>query len=94
MFDMLTLAEFNAGGTDMTAFERRERLINYQPYFSYRLQLVQAINLDLDSEDGQLAFKNMNKQMNKQKHHWIAVTIAAVKGITINSTQYMTIKLK
>ena len=62
VFDMLTLAEFNAGGTDMTAFERRERLINYQPYFSYRLQLVQAINLDLDSEDGQLAFKNMNKQ--------------------------------
>ena len=24
VFDMLTLEEFNAGGTDMTAFERRE----------------------------------------------------------------------
>lgn len=62
VFDMLTLEEFNAGGTDMTAFERRERLINYQPLFSYRLQLVQAINLNLDTDLGQESFKKMNKQ--------------------------------
>ena len=62
IFDMLTLAEFNAGGTELNAFHRRERLISYQPYFNVRLQLVQAVNLDLDSEEGQTAFKNMNKQ--------------------------------
>jgi DNA ligase-1 len=61
IFDMLTLEEFNAGGTDMTAFERRERLISVSSNFGYRTQLVQAINLDLDSEDGQKAFKEMNK---------------------------------
>jgi len=62
VFDMLTIEEFNAGGTDMTAFERRERLISYQPFFNLRLQLVQAVNLDLDSEQGQASFKAMNKQ--------------------------------
>jgi len=61
IFDMLTLEEFNAGGTDMTAFERRERLISVSSYFGYRTQLVQAINLNLDSENGQEAFKEMNK---------------------------------
>jgi DNA ligase-1 len=61
VFDMLTLEEFNAGGTDMTAFERRERLISVSSYFGYRTQLVQAINLNLDSENGQEAFKEMNK---------------------------------
>ena len=62
VFDMLTLEEFNAGATDMTAFERRERLIGYQPLFSYRLQLVDAVMLDLDTDDGQASFKAMNKQ--------------------------------
>ena len=61
IFDMLTLEEFNAGGTDMTAFERRERLISVSSNFGYRTQLVQAINLNLDSEDGQKSFKEMNK---------------------------------
>ena len=62
VFDMLTLEEFNAGGTDMTAFERRERLISYQPFFNSRLQLVQAVNIDLDTEVGQKQFADMNKQ--------------------------------
>jgi DNA ligase-1 len=62
VFDMLTLDEFNAGYTDMTAFERRERLIEFQPLFSYRLQLVDAVMLDLDTDDGQASFKAMNKQ--------------------------------
>ena len=62
VFDMLTLDEFNAGGTDMTAFERRERLISKQANFNNRITLVQAINLDLDSEQGQASFKAMNKQ--------------------------------
>ena len=62
VFDMLTIDEFNAGYTPMTAFERRERLISYQPLFSYRLQLVDAVMLDLDTDDGQASFKAMNKQ--------------------------------
>jgi DNA ligase-1 len=62
VFDMLTLAEFNAGGTDMTAFDRRERLISLQPLFNYRLQLVEAVMLDLDTDKGQESFKAMNKQ--------------------------------
>jgi len=62
VFDLLTIEEFNAGGTELNAFHRRERLISYQPFFNVRLQLVQAVKLDLDSEAGQLAFKNMNKQ--------------------------------
>ena len=62
VFDMLTLEEFNAGGTDMTAFERRERLISYQPFFNSRLQLVQAVNIDLDTDEGQKQFADMNKQ--------------------------------
>ena len=62
VFDMLTLDEFNAGHTDMTAVERRERLISYQPLFNYRLQLVDAVMLDLDTDDGQASFKAMNKQ--------------------------------
>ena len=64
VFDMLTLEEFNAGATDMTASERRERLISYQPLFNYRLQLVDAVMLDLDTDDGQASFKAMNKSMN------------------------------
>ena len=62
VFDMLTLEEFNAGGTDMTAFDRRERLISLQPLFNYRLQLVDAVMLDLDTDKGQESFKAMNKQ--------------------------------
>ena len=62
VFDMLTLAEFNAGDTDMTAFDRRERLISLQPLFNYRLQLVDAVMLDLDTDKGQESFKAMNKQ--------------------------------
>ena len=62
VFDMLTLEEFNTGGTSMTAFDRRERLISLQPLFSYRIQLVDAVMLDLDTDDGQASFKAMNKQ--------------------------------
>ena len=62
VFDMLTLDEFNAGGTELNAFHRRERLISYQPFFNARLQLVQAVNIDLDTEVGQKQFADMNKQ--------------------------------
>ncbi len=62
VFDMLTIDEFNAGYTPMTAFERRERLISKQADFNNRITLVQAINLDLDTDEGQASFKAMNKE--------------------------------
>lgn len=62
VFDMLTLEEFNAGGTDMTAFKRRERLVSYMSWFNFRIQLVESIYLNLDSEKGQESFKAMNKR--------------------------------
>jgi len=37
-------------------------LISQQSNFNNRITLVQAINLDLDSEQGQASFKAMNKQ--------------------------------
>ena len=61
VFDMLTLAEFNAGATDMSALDRRERLISYEPHFNYRLQLVDAVKMDLDTDEGRTQFAQMNK---------------------------------
>jgi DNA ligase-1 len=61
VFDMLTLDEFNAGYTPMTAKERRIRLTTIRPLFNYRIQVVEATLIDLDSEQGQVEFKEMNK---------------------------------
>jgi DNA ligase 1 len=61
VFDMLTLPEFESGGTDMNAFNRRERLISLTPFFSYRIQLVEAVNLNLDTDDGKKGFAEMNR---------------------------------
>ena len=61
VFDMLTLPEFESGGTDMSAFNRRERLIDLTPFFSFRIQLVEAINLNLDTDTGKKSFAEMNR---------------------------------
>ena len=61
VFDMLTLPEFESGGTDMNAFNRRERLISLTPFFSYRIQLVEAVNLNLDTDTGKKSFAEMNR---------------------------------
>jgi DNA ligase-1 len=62
VFDMLTLEEFNAGGTSMTAMERRQRIINDAfGMFTDRIQLVDATVIDMDSDEGQAKFKVMNK---------------------------------
>ena len=62
VFDMLTLEEFDAGGTGMTAMERRQRIINNAfGMFTDRIQLVDATVIDMDSEEGQAKFKAMNK---------------------------------
>ena len=61
VFDMLTLDEFNAGGTELDAKERRIRLTTIRPLFNYRIQLVEATLIDMDSDEGQAKFQEMNK---------------------------------
>ena len=61
VFDMLTLDEFNAGGTSKNAIERRQRIVNLSNLFNYRIQLVDATLIDLDTDEGQVKFNEMNK---------------------------------
>ena len=61
VFDMLTLDEFNAGGTKLDAKERRIRLTTIRQLFNYRIQLVDATLIDMDSDEGQVKFNEMNK---------------------------------
>ena len=62
VFDMLTLDEFNAGGTSKNAIERRQRIVNLSNLFTYRIQLVDATLIDMDSDEGQVKFQAMNKR--------------------------------
>lgn len=61
VFDMLTLEEFNAKGTRMSAVDRRDRLESLSGSFNYRIQLVDATLVNLDLDEGQAKFKAMNK---------------------------------
>ena len=61
VFDMLTLDEFNAGGTGMNAIARRDRIEQLSGLFNYRIQLVEATLMNLDTDDGQAKFQAMNK---------------------------------
>jgi DNA ligase-1 len=61
VFDMLTLEEFNEGGTTMSAIDRRDRLTQLSSLFNYRIQLVEATLVNLDLDEGQAQFKDMNK---------------------------------
>ena len=62
VFDMLTIDEFNAGGTELNAVERRQRIVNLSDLFTYRIQLVDATLIDMDSDEGQVKFQEMNKR--------------------------------
>jgi DNA ligase-1 len=61
VFDMLTMDEFNAKGTKMSAIDRRDRLVSLSGSFNYRIQLVDATLVNLDLDEGQAKFKAMNK---------------------------------
>ena len=61
VFDMLTLDEFNAGYTPMSAIDRRDRIEQLSGLFNYRIQLVEATLVNLDLDEGQAKFKAMNK---------------------------------
>ena len=62
VFDMLTLEEFNAGGTDMTADDRRNRSVIASEYFNDRIKLVDAKLINFDTDEGRLQFDAMNKE--------------------------------
>ena len=62
VFDMLTIEEFDAGGTKLNAVERRQRIVNLSDLFTYRIQLVDATLIDMDSDEGQVKFQAMNKR--------------------------------
>ena len=62
VFDMLTLEEFNAGGTDMTADDRRNRYVIASEYFTDRIKLVDAKLINFDTDEGRLQFDAMNKE--------------------------------
>ena len=62
VFDMLTIEEFDAGGTKLNAVERRQRIVNLSDLFTYRIQLVDATLIDMDSDEGQVKFQEMNKR--------------------------------
>ena len=53
LFDMLTLEEFNAGYTPMSAIDRRDRLEVLSSKFNSRIQLVDATLMNLDLDEGQ-----------------------------------------
>ena len=71
VFDMLTLEEFDAGGTELNAVQHRQRIVNLSKVFDRdtfenvmdnRIRLVDATLIDMDSDEGQVKFQQMNKR--------------------------------
>ena len=73
VFDMLTLAEFNGGGGNMIAYNRRERLINTSALFSETIKLVDAYLMDLDTDFGKEEFKTANKVALEQGYEGLMI---------------------
>ena len=63
VFDMLTLAEFNAGGTSKNAEVRRGRLIDldHANLLPNSIRIVDAFSVNFDTEEGQAEFDKLNK---------------------------------
>ena len=60
LFDMLTLDEFNAGGTGLNAFHRRERMLALN--FDSNITVVDATLVDFNTVEGTEQFDAMNKE--------------------------------
>jgi|TARA_R110002153_G_scaffold19017_2_gene65643 DNA ligase-1 len=60
LFDMLTLEEFEAGGTSMNSVDRRKRMIDTVIEDS-KINVVDAFSVDFDTEEGQAEFDKLNK---------------------------------
>ena len=63
VFDMLTLAEFNAGGTSKNADVRRGRLIelDHDNLLPSSIRIVDAYSVNFDTEEGKAEFDKLNK---------------------------------
>jgi DNA ligase-1 len=63
VFDMLTLAEFKAGGTTKTAEVRRGRLIelDHANLLPSSIRIVDAYSVNFDTEEGKAEFDKLNK---------------------------------
>jgi DNA ligase-1 len=63
VFDMLTLAEFKAGGTSKTAEVRRGRLIelDHANLLPNSIRIVDAYSVNFDTEEGKAEFDKLNK---------------------------------
>ena len=63
VFDMLTLAEFNAGGTNKNADVRRGRLIelDHDNLLPSSIRIVDAYSVNFDTEEGKAEFDKLNK---------------------------------
>ena len=63
VFDMLTLAEFNAGGTNKNADVRRGRLIelDHDNLLPSSIKIVDAYSVNFDTEEGKAEFDKLNK---------------------------------
>jgi len=63
LFDMLTLAEFNAGGTSKDAVVRRKRLIELDDHnlLPDSIRIVDAYSVNFDTEEGKAEFDKLNK---------------------------------
>ena len=60
LFDMLPLDEFNAGGTELNAFHRRERMLALD--FDSNITVVDATLVDFNTVEGTEQFDAMNKE--------------------------------
>jgi len=63
VFDMLTLAEFKAGGTTKTAEVRRGRLLelDHANLLPDSIRIVDAYSVNFDTEEGRAEFDKLNK---------------------------------
>ena len=63
VFDMLTLAEFKAGGTTKTAEVRRGRLIelDHHNLLPNSIRIVDAYSVNFDTDEGKAEFDKLNK---------------------------------
>lgn len=63
VFDMLTLAEFKAGGTSKTAEVRRGRLIelDHANLLPNSIRIVDAYSVNFDTDEGKAEFDKLNK---------------------------------
>ena len=72
LFDMLTLEEFEAGGTSINSVDRRRRMIDTVIEDS-KIKVVDAFSVDFDTEEGQAEFDKLNKHALEQGYEGLMI---------------------